>query len=161
MVRKSPPQASRSNPPTGVSLHKQPKVVNSIMGTMLAAFGEGLALAQSVGLDGSKMVEVTGQGAISAPMFALKGPKMLREPTPDHTVNFPLKHAHKDMELAKSMAAKAGVKYAVNNAAEDIFKRAREGDASLADLDFSAVFEQIHADSSADGSEFSRKRQKK
>ena len=31
-------------------------VVNSLMGTMLAAFGEGLALSESVGLDPSKMV---------------------------------------------------------------------------------------------------------
>lgn len=39
-------------------------VVNSLMGTMMAAFGESLALAESVGLDGEKMLEVIGQGAI-------------------------------------------------------------------------------------------------
>ncbi len=45
-------------------------VVNSLMGTMMAAFGESLALAESVGLDGHTMLEVIGQGAISSPMFA-------------------------------------------------------------------------------------------
>ena len=35
-------------------------VVNSLMGTMLAAFGESLALSESVGLDGQKMIEVIG-----------------------------------------------------------------------------------------------------
>jgi 3-hydroxyisobutyrate dehydrogenase-like beta-hydroxyacid dehydrogenase len=63
-------------------------VVNSLMGTMLAAFGEGLALAQSVGLDPNKIVEVVGQGAVASPMFALKGPKMIAK---DHAPNFPLK----------------------------------------------------------------------
>jgi 3-hydroxyisobutyrate dehydrogenase-like beta-hydroxyacid dehydrogenase len=67
-------------------------VVNSLMGTMLAAFGEGLALSESVGLDPNKMVEVIGQGAIASPMYNLKGPKMVVK---DHAPNFPLKHAHK------------------------------------------------------------------
>ena len=39
-------------------------VVNSLMGTMVAAFGESLALAENVGLDPMKMIEVIGQGAI-------------------------------------------------------------------------------------------------
>ena len=135
-------------------------VVNSVMGTMLAAFGEGLALTQSVGLDANTMVEIIGLGAVAAPMYGLKGPKMSKTPS-DHTVNFPLKHAHKDMALAKEMAADAGVEYKTNNAAEDIFKRARDnGDLNLADLDFSAVFEQIHEDSKGK-SEYSAKRQKK
>jgi len=134
-------------------------VVNSVMGTMLAAFGEGLALTQACGLDGDTMVEIMGLGAIAAPMYALKGPKMVKNP-PDHGVNFPLKHAHKDMELAKDMAEKEGVEYKVNNAAEGIFKRAREAGVGLEDLDFSAVFEQIHEDSK-EKCEFSGKRQKK
>ena len=39
-------------------------VVNSLMGTMVAAFGESLALSENVGLDPIKMIEVIGQGAI-------------------------------------------------------------------------------------------------
>lgn len=44
--------------------------------------------------------------------------------------------------------------------AESIFKRARESDLQLADLDFSAVFEQIHEDSKG-SNDYSAKRQKK
>ena len=33
-------------------------VVNSLMGTMMVAFSESLVLAESVGLDGNKMLEV-------------------------------------------------------------------------------------------------------
>lgn len=40
-------------------------VVNSLMGTMVAAFGEAIALAENTGLDPLKMIEVIGQGAIA------------------------------------------------------------------------------------------------
>merc|ERR1740121_1016646 len=52
-------------------------VVNSLMGTMLAAFSEGLALSEGMGLNLKTMIEVIGQGAIQSPMFNLKGPKMV------------------------------------------------------------------------------------
>jgi len=134
-------------------------VVNSVMGTMLAAFSEGIALSQAMGLDGKTMVEIFGQGACAAPMYKLKGNKITESP-PDHGTNFPLKHAHKDMALASDLAEKHGIAYATNDAAEKIFKRAREGEMGLQDLDFSAVFEQVFEDSKGT-SEFSAKRQKK
>ncbi|KAL7529253.1 hypothetical protein ACHAWF_002902 [Thalassiosira exigua] len=128
-------------------------VVNSLMGTMMAAFGEGLALAESVGLDGSTMLEVIGQGAIQSPMYALKGPKMLKG---DHAPNFPLQHAHKDMKLAVDMAREAGVENAVTRSAEELFRRAREdGELGVAEEDFSAVFERVHKESKSD---YSKKR---
>lgn len=122
-------------------------VVNSLMGTMLAAFGEGLALSESVGLDPSKMIEVIGQGAIQSPMYNLKGPKMIVK---DHSPNFPLKHAHKDMDLACKMAKEAGVEYSVMDQAEKLFRAAREDpDLNVADEDFSAVFEKVHKESTS------------
>lgn len=128
-------------------------VVNSLMGTMLAAFSEGLVLSESLGLDPHKMIEVIGQGAVAAPLFSLKGPKMVVQ---DHAPNFPLKHAHKDMALACDMARAAHVEYSVMEAAEKLFRAAREDvDLNLADQDFSAVFERVHTESD---SEFSRKR---
>lgn len=128
-------------------------VVNSLMGTMVAAYGEGLALAESVGLDANTMIEVIGQGAVQSPVYALKGPKMIVK---DHDPNFPLKHAHKDMALASDMAKKAGVEFTVMDQAEKLFRKAREDtELNVADQDFSAVFEKIHKESS---SEFSKNR---
>jgi 3-hydroxyisobutyrate dehydrogenase-like beta-hydroxyacid dehydrogenase len=128
-------------------------VVNSLMGTMVAAFGESLALAENVGLDPMKMIEVIGQGAIQSPVYALKGPKMVVK---DHAPNFPLKHAHKDMKLASDMAKEAGVEFSVMDKAEEIFSKARyDENLNLADEDFSAVFEKIHDESQG---EFSKKR---
>jgi len=128
-------------------------VVNSLMGTMVAAFGEALALAENVGLDASEMIEVIGQGAIQSPVYALKGPKMIVQ---DHAPNFPLKHAHKDMKLASDMAREAKVEFSVMDKAEELFAKARDDEElNVADEDFSAVFEKIHKES--EGS-FSKKR---
>jgi 3-hydroxyisobutyrate dehydrogenase-like beta-hydroxyacid dehydrogenase len=128
-------------------------VVNSLMGTMLAAFGEALALSEGMGLNPNTMIEVIGQGAIQTPMYNLKGPKMIVQ---DHAPNFPLKHAHKDMALACEMAKEAGVEYSVMETAEKLFFEAREDpELNVADEDFSAVFEEIHKKSA---SEFSKKR---
>lgn len=128
-------------------------VVNSLMGTMLAAFGEGLALSEGMGLDPSKMIEVIGQGACNSPMYNLKGPKMVAK---DYAPNFPLKHAHKDMALACDMAKSAGVEYSVMEQAEKLLRAAREDtELNVADEDFSAVFEKIHKESTSD---FSKKR---
>ena len=123
------------------------------MGTMVAAFGEALALSESAGLDATKMIEIIGQGAIQSPVYGLKGPKMIVK---NHAPNFPLKHAHKDMALASAMAKDAGVEFSVMDQAEALFRAARNDEKlELADLDFSAVFEKIHDESS---SEFSKKR---
>ena len=128
-------------------------VVNSLMGTMLAAFGEGLALSESVGLDPNKMIEVIGQGAIQSPMYNLKGPKMVLK---DHAPNFPLKHAHKDMALATEMAARNKVEYSVMESAEKLYRSAREdSELNVADEDFGAVYGKINKSSD---SEFSKKR---
>jgi 3-hydroxyisobutyrate dehydrogenase-like beta-hydroxyacid dehydrogenase len=128
-------------------------VVNSLMGAMLAAFGEGLALSEAVGLDASKIIEVIGQGAVASPMYGLKGPKMIVK---DHAPNFPLKHAHKDMALASEMAKRAGVEFSVIDQAEKVYRAARDdADLNVADEDFSAVFEKIHKEST---NEFSKKR---
>jgi glyoxylate/succinic semialdehyde reductase len=43
-----------------------------IMGTMMASFAEGLALAKRAGLSQEDLLEASGLGAIAAPMFAMK-----------------------------------------------------------------------------------------
>lgn len=128
-------------------------VVNSLMGTMLAAFGESLCLSESMGLDPATMITVISQGALASPMYNLKGPKMVVQ---DHAPNFPLKHAHKDMRLAVDMAKEQDVEFSIIGQAEKVFQEAREDkDLDVADQDFSAVFEVIHKKSK---SEFSKKR---
>ncbi|KAH8954466.1 hypothetical protein BDL97_08G079500 [Sphagnum fallax] len=109
-------------------------VVNMIMGRMMASFSEGLVLGKKVGLDPATIVEVLGQGAIAAPMFAMKGQSMLKGSYPPA---FPLKHQQKDLRLALAMAEDVAQPTPVAASVNDIYKRAKaEG---LGDQDFSAI----------------------
>lgn len=63
-----------------------------VMGSMMASLGEGLSLASASGLDASALITILDQGAMSNPMFRLKGPKIIAD---DHAPNFPLKHQSK------------------------------------------------------------------
>ena len=71
-----------------------------IMGSMMAAFAEGLSLAREAGLREQDVVDVVALGAIAAPMFALKGPAMLAR---SYAPAFPLKHQQKDLRLALAL----------------------------------------------------------
>ena len=109
-------------------------VVNMVMGGMMTAFSEGLALADRAGLADADLLQVLAAGALANPMFAVKGPLMVAgrdEPA------FPLKHAQKDLRLALQLGDELGQPLATAAAANEVFKQARR--AGLADRDFSAV----------------------
>lgn len=109
-------------------------VVNMVMGSMMTAFSEGLALAEESGLDPEQLIDVLQNGALANPMFQIKGPNMLKE---DYTVNFPLKHMQKDMRLAVALGDESGQPLFAAASANEQFKRALA--AGSGDLDFSAV----------------------
>lgn len=109
-------------------------IVNMIMGTMLSAFGEGMALCEAADLPADKLLEVLNLGAMANPMFQLKGPNMIKDTHPTH---FPLKHAQKDIRFAICMADELGVSLPTSAAANESFKRAR---VEHGDEDFSAVY---------------------
>jgi len=110
-------------------------VVNMIMGGMMTAFCEGLALGQKGELDGQQILEVLDAGALANPMFKGKGAMLLQEAFP---TSFPLKHMQKDMRLAVALGDELGQTLATAAAANETFKRARA--AGHADEDFAAVF---------------------
>lgn len=56
-------------------------VANMVMGTMLAAFSEGMTLADRSGLSKDDMVKILSLGAMANPMFNLKGPKIIADGT--------------------------------------------------------------------------------
>ena len=70
------------------------------------AFAEGMTLAESSDLDLSALLEVLDAGAMSNPMFRLKGPSMAKGEYPPA---FPLKHQQKDMRLALALGDKLEV----------------------------------------------------
>ncbi|KAG2728780.1 hypothetical protein I3843_01G215500 [Carya illinoinensis] len=117
-------------------------VVNMIMGSMMASFSEGLLLSEKVGLDPSVLVEVVSQGAISAPMYSMKGPSMIQSLYPPA---FPLKHQQKDLRLALGLAESVSQSIPIAAAANELYKVAKSH--GLSDHDFSAVIEALKAKS--------------
>lgn len=109
-------------------------VVNMVMGSMMASFAEGLSLADQLGLSRQDMLDVVALGAIASPMFALKGPQMIKGNYPPA---FPLKHQQKDLRLALAAADAKGQPLAVAAAANDLYIRAKG--LGRGDEDFSAV----------------------
>ncbi|KAL5579457.1 hypothetical protein UlMin_011899 [Ulmus minor] len=113
-------------------------VVNMIMGSMMASFSEGLLLSEKVGLDPKVLVEVVSQGAISAPMYSMKGPSMIQSLYP---TAFPLKHQQKDLRLALGLAESVSQPTPIAAAANELYKVAKSH--GLSDQDFSAVLEAL------------------
>jgi len=113
-------------------------VVNSIMGGMLAAFCEGMALGKKGGLDPVAILDVLDAGAMANPMFKGKGGLLLegRYPT-----SFPLKHMQKDLRLAVALGDELGQPLHCGAAVNEIFKRARA--AGYGDDDIAAVYEVV------------------
>lgn len=108
---------------------------NLIMGGMLTAFCEGMALAAKTGLDTGQMLEILDSGAMSNPMFRLKGPLIAQKN--EFPAAFPLKHMQKDLRLALQFAEAASQPLFVTATVNELFKKALA--AGLADSDFSAV----------------------
>jgi len=113
-------------------------IINMIMGTMMTAFGEGLALGTKTGLDVADILEVLTQGAIDNPMFRLKGPQMAQN---NFQTAFPLKHMQKDMRLALQLGDECGQSLFTAGAANNLYIKTRERGG--ADDDFSAVLKSI------------------
>lgn len=111
------------------------------MSCMLASLSEGITLAGRSGLGKDDLLKILSLGAMASPMITVKGPKIVAD---EHTPNFPLKHAQKDLAFSLALARQLGVeppKTAV--AANEHYKKALElGDG---ELDFSAVAHAIEA----------------
>lgn len=113
-------------------------VVNMIMGGMMAAFCEGLTLAERSGLDTGELLAVLDAGAMSNPMFRGKGPHMLAG---QFNTAFPLKHMQKDLRLALELGRELAVGLETATAANEAFVKALN--AGDGDLDFSALLRTI------------------
>ncbi|MBU50155.1 MAG: 3-hydroxyisobutyrate dehydrogenase [Deltaproteobacteria bacterium] len=113
-------------------------VVNMIMGAMMAGFCEGMSLAEKAGLSTTDLLDVLDAGAMSNPMFRIKGPLIQQE---SFGVAFPLKHMQKDMRLAIALGDQVAQPLSTCASANESFKKARA--LGAADEDFSAVSKAI------------------
>ena len=109
-------------------------VVNMILGHMMAALSEGAVLAQKLGLDVPQMLDVIATGGLQSPWYGKKAQKILAG---DFSVNFALKHMHKDLRLVLGMGHESHVPLPVTEAVEALFNQAAA--ASKNELDYSSV----------------------
>jgi len=112
--------------------------VNAIMGGMMAAFCEGLALAERVGITIQDMLTVLDHGAMANPMFRLKGGLLLEGEFPPA---FPLKHMQKDLRLALLLGDDMALSLPTTASVNESFKKAREE--GWGEYDFAALWKVI------------------
>ncbi len=101
------------------------KIVNQLLcGVHIAAAGEALALADSMGLDLRQVHEVLGTGAAASFMFADRGARMVDGAYDD--VRSALTIFVKDMGLVAEAADEVGQQVPLATAAEQLYQRGSE-----------------------------------
>mmetsp|Transcript_23594 Transcript_23594/g.76744 ORF Transcript_23594/g.76744 Transcript_23594/m.76744 type:complete len:290 (-) Transcript_23594:120-989(-) len=111
-------------------------VVNMVMGSMMGAFSEGMALCEKASLSQQDLLDVLDIGAMANPMFKLKGGSLLKR---DYPPAFPLKHQQKDMRLALALGDELDQAMPIAAAANEQYKKAKT--MGLGDNDFAAVYD--------------------
>jgi 3-hydroxyisobutyrate dehydrogenase/glyoxylate/succinic semialdehyde reductase len=110
-------------------------VMNQLLGTVMAAFAEGLVLGQSLGLSRDVLFEALLNGPAAAPLLASKRKRI--EGGDYEDADFPLQWLQKDLHLASVSAYETGAAMPLTNVAKEIYRLAiREGDG---EKDFSAI----------------------
>ena len=97
------------------------------LGAILEAAGSGL--------DPAQLLEILDSGAVSNPMFRLKGPQIAVNK--EFPTAFPLKHMQKDLRLALRLAEQANLPLFGAATDNELFKEALPF--GLGDADFAAV----------------------
>lgn len=108
---------------------------NLVMCGMLTALSEGIALAAGSGLDTAQLLEVLDSGAVTNPMFRMKGPQIAANK--EFPVAFPLRHMQKDLRLALRLAEEVGQPLFVTATINELYKTALAQ--GLGDEDFAAI----------------------
>jgi 3-hydroxyisobutyrate dehydrogenase-like beta-hydroxyacid dehydrogenase len=123
-------------PGTGVALKM---VMNQLLGTVMAAFAEGLVLGESLGLSRDVLFDTLLSGPAAAPFLAVKRERI--EKGDFEHADFPLQWLQKDLHLATASAYETGVAMPITNVAKEIYRLAvREGHG---EEDFSAIYDYL------------------
>ena len=118
------------------------KMVNNLLGAVaMAAFAEGAALGEALGVPRQTIFDALLGGPMVAPLVAAKRAKIERN---DYSADFSMRWMQKDLHLASISGYEAGVPLPVVNVTKEIYRLAmREG---YADLDFGSLYEFLAAD---------------
>ena len=113
-------------------------VVNVLLGNAMAAFAEGMALGQGLGISRKVLLDSLLGTPVVAPFLALKREKI---ESGNYEAEFPLRWQQKDLYLAAVSAFECGVAMPVTNATKELYRLAmRDGRATQ---DFSAIYDYL------------------
>jgi 3-hydroxyisobutyrate dehydrogenase-like beta-hydroxyacid dehydrogenase len=120
----------------GHGLGSSLKMVNNLLvAVTMAAFAEGAALGQALGVPRQTIFDTFIGGPTLAPFVAAKRAKMERD---DYDPEFAMRWMQKDLHLASISGYEAGVPMAVANVTKELYRLAmREG---YGELDISAIY---------------------
>ncbi len=110
---------------------------NMVAATHIAALGEGLALAQSAGLDPAVVTQTLASGAVASPVVKNKLPFAAARQYGD--VHFALRWMRKDLTYALQLANELDQPLPVIAGVHEVYQMGMR--AGLADQDFAAVTE--------------------
>jgi 3-hydroxyisobutyrate dehydrogenase/glyoxylate/succinic semialdehyde reductase len=100
--------------------------MNQLLGTVMAAFAEGLVLGESLGLSREVLFDTLLGGPAAAPFLSVKRERIEKGDFKD--ADFPLQWLQKDLQLATVSAYETGVPMPVTNVAKELYRFAiREG----------------------------------
>ena len=120
---------------TGTSMKM---VVNLLMGNAMAAFAEGMALGEGLGISRNILFDSLFDTPAVAPFLKSKRAKIDKG---NYEAEFPLRWMQKDMHLATVSAYESGVAIPLTNLAKEIYRLAMRGGHDTED--FSAVYEYL------------------
>jgi 3-hydroxyisobutyrate dehydrogenase/glyoxylate/succinic semialdehyde reductase len=113
-------------------------VINLIMGNAMAAFAEGMALGEGLGISRNVLFDsLLGTPAV-APFLALKRQKIQ---SGNYQAEFALRWMQKDLHLASVSAFESGVAMPVTNAAKELYRLAMMDGHAV--QDFSAIYKYL------------------
>jgi len=111
-------------------------VINLLLGNAMAAFAEGMALGEGLGISREVLFDsLLGTPAV-APFLASKREKI---ESGNYEAEFPLRWMQKDMQLAAASAYESGVAMPLTNTAKELYRLAMRGGHGTED--FSAIYE--------------------
>ena len=111
-------------------------VINLLIGNAMAAFAEGMALGEGLGISREVLFDsLLGMPAV-APFLAAKREKI---ESGNYEAEFPLRWMQKDLHLASVSAYESGVAMPVTNVTKEIYRLAMRGGRGTED--FSAIYE--------------------
>src|SRR5438477_1592556 len=113
-------------------------VINLLLGNAMAAFAEGMALGEGLGISREVLFDsLLGTPAV-APFLASKREKI---ESGNYEAEFPLRWMQKDMQLAAASAYESGVAMPLTNTAKELYRLAmRDGHPTQ---DFSAIYDYL------------------